>query len=122
MYENFIIAEKTADFQELLEKGLSLKEINEALQTNTKITVKFQDFLDKMPVLNGMFREFLEDEVSGMINNYDNFNNAFDNYFFGWIDTEELSDDEANEDYVNFLQYKSDFMTGIESEGFELIK
>lgn len=107
MYKDFIIKNYSKTIDELLDEGLSFKQINEAVKSPKNFCKTFQDFLDEMPPLHSMFKEYVEDEASGMIENIKDFAIVFSNYFdymgAGWVEVEngDITQDELEDDAVD---------------------
>ncbi len=110
MYKDFIIKNYSKTIDEMLNEGLTFKQINEAVKSPKNFCKTFQDFLDEMPALHCMFKEYIEDEASGLIKNIKDFVIVYDDYFrynwgAGWVEVEngvlteeEIEDDQAELD------------------------
>lgn len=118
MYKDFIVKNYSKTIDEMLDEGLTFKQINEEIKNPKLFCKTFQDFVNEMPSLTCLFKEYLEDEASGQINNIEDFGMIYDEYFTyswgtGWIEVEngvltgeELLDDQAElDDFIcNYYQ------------------
>ncbi len=119
MYKNFVI-EKEIDkdlVSNLIKNGATFKEINKAAKDNC---FTFEKFLAHMPIMQCMFKEFLEDEASGEIKNWEDYKMAFESYFgsFGWYQAElqdnggDLTEEDIESDAARAFDYSDDIEKG----------
>ena len=111
LIKDFVIADVKTSLEDLLNRGLTFKQANNVLLNGDRRYIYFSEFMDGIPALNSMFREFIDDEASGAISNLRTFKTAFDDYFglWGWgeteVENEEITEEELEEDIETIRNY-----------------
>lgn len=111
LIKDFVIADVKASLEDLLDRGMTFKQANNALMNGDRRDVYFSEFIDGIPALNSMFRAFINDEVSGAISDLKSFSTALNNYFNAYglgsveVYNEEITEEELEDDLNTIAKY-----------------